>query len=398
MTRLAIFADDLTGAADSGGAFASVGLRTVVTFNNSPVDDAEVLVHSTGSRGMSASDSARANQQAALALQALPVERRPTWVYKKIDSMLRGHPCEELVAIMAGLGERRALVAPALPAQRRTTIDSRQILDGTPVADLVSTFSCDSDVAVQALHISAVRQGFRTIASALRRMEAGLLIADADTDRDLAIISRVALDSGIRVMAGSAGLARQLASGLRVDGRAEHGVGAPRRGGPILMVAASRNPATSEQIAVLEAAGVAVVRPAVEMLNVPGTSTMPTADALALHLSDRRSVVFTTAGMAPAKLGPRGVARQLAEVVGYLAECDLVGGLVLTGGDVAAEVLARLGATRLTLGGEVQPAIPWSILQSRLLNDVPVVTKAGSFGEPDALIACLGLLLGRPME
>ncbi len=166
--HLAILADDLTGAADTAGVFARAGFRTVLGFVGAQIDDVDVLVRSTGSRGMDANAAAAANLRAALALQGLPAERRPHRVYKKIDSMLRGHPCEELAAVLAGLRERRALIAPALPAQGRTTVGSRQLMDGVPLdvtlpstiahrGDLSSLFACERSVPVHAVDLSTVR-------------------------------------------------------------------------------------------------------------------------------------------------------------------------------------------------------------------------------------------------
>ncbi len=116
------------------------------------------------------------------------------------------------------------------------------------------------------------------------------------------------------------------------------------------------------------------------------------ARALADHLGHDRRVVLTTAGRAPSTQGPEFVARLLAGVTARLAERGLVGGLVLTGGDVAAAVVDRLGTREIVLGGEVQPAIPWGTLRAALLPSAPVITKAGSFGEPETLRDCLTFL------
>lgn len=394
MTLLSILADDVTGAADTGGVFAGVGLRTVMAFDDAPVGDADVVVRSTDSRGTSAGEAARANLLAAQTLRDLSAERRPRWIYKKIDSMVRGHPGEELLAVMAGLGERRALVAPALPEHRRVTVRGQQLVDGIPVADLAATFACDGGIPVRSIPLSAVRRGSGALAAMLGATETGVVIADAESDQDLAVIVRAALDSGLRLMAGTSGLARQLASALAKIEQVGGAGPLPRRGCAVLVVAASRDRATAAQVSALEASGVPVVRPSVEMLNDPQTPIGPAVDALAAHLACGRAVMFTTTGMPVAQAAPRDVARQVAEIVSRAVERNDVDGLVLTGGDVAAVVLARLDATQLTLGGEVQPAIPWGIIRSSLLDDVPVVTKAGSFGDANALLACLRALGG----
>jgi D-threonate/D-erythronate kinase len=391
VTLLAIIADDLTGAADAGGAFASAGFRTAIALSGEP--DADILARSTESRGMDAHRASAASGRAAREL--LRSARPPNRLYKKIDSMLRGYPGEELRAVMDAVGERRALVAPALPAQGRTAVGSRQLVHGAPAgddrADLLTLFGHD-ERAARPLDLATVRRGVGAVARALAELDDGILVADAETTVDLATIARAALESDIRVLAGSAGLARQLAIALpSPEGRATPAGGA---GSPTLVVAASRNPATAAQVSALAAAQVPVVRPAQAIIGGAEPSIAALADELAAGLAGRGSAALTTAGLAPCAKGSAFVVELLASVVIELAGRGAIGGLVLTGGDVAAGVLAGVGATGIDLRGEVEPAIPWGVLRARLLPGVPVVTKAGSFGAPDALLRAAAHLAG----
>ena len=54
-------------------------------------------------------------------------------LYKKIDSTLRGNITAELFALMEAFEVQRALVAPAFPAQGRTTVHGRQFINGEPL-------------------------------------------------------------------------------------------------------------------------------------------------------------------------------------------------------------------------------------------------------------------------
>jgi uncharacterized protein YgbK (DUF1537 family) len=69
--------------------------------------------------------------------------------------------------------------------------------------------------------------------------------------------------------------------------------------------------------------------------------------------------------------------------LGAIGEC---GALVLSGGDTAAAVCRQAGARRIDLCDEILPGIPWGILRCGRFDGVPVVTKSGGFGAPDALI------------
>jgi uncharacterized protein YgbK (DUF1537 family) len=389
VTLLAIIADDLTGAADAGGAFASAGFRTTIALAGTP--DADIIIRSTESRGLDARRAAAASGQAAREL--LQSARPPSRLYKKIDSMLRGYPGEELRAVMDATGERRALVAPALPAHGRTAVGSRQLIHGVPAhedrADLLALFGHDARMA-RPLDLATVRKGVEAVARALGTLDDGILVADAETTADLATIARAAIESDIRVLAGSAGLARQIAIALPPPER--RSVPAGGAGGPVLVVAASRNHATAAQVSALEATQVPVVRPAQAILDGIEPSIAALVDELAAGLAGCGSAALTTEGLAPCAKGSAFVVELLASVVTQLAGRGAIGGLVLTGGDVAAGVLAGVEVTGIELCGEVEPAIPWGVLRSRLLPGVPVVTKAGSFGAPDALLRAVAHL------
>ena len=64
-------------------------------------------------------------------------------------------------------------------------------------------------------------------------------------------------------------------------------------------------------------------------------------------------------------------------------------GLLLTGGETARAVCQTLGCTRLWLGGEVEPGIPWSRMVDGRLPGMRVVTKAGGFGGEESLVRAL---------
>ncbi len=413
MTRLAILADDLTGAADAGAAFAGAGLATTIAFMSAAAafagataTDIDVLVLCTDSRDLDATAAAQLNRGAAEALIAAPVSRRPRWVYKKIDSALRGHPRDELLAVMAGLGESKALVAPALPAEGRVTLGGRQFVDGSPVeatslgspgmsSDLAALFGRGGSRPVHVLGLDTVRKGTDEIEGALAGITSGLVVADAETDLDLSLLARAALSGDLRVLAGSAGLARQIARTLASTPAPTGAAGPDLPVGPVLVVAGSLHDATSAQVETLRMVGMPIVRPEEALLDGRSSSGARTAEDLARHLAAGRSAVLTTAGSGRSRLGPTFVAARLAELVAAPGVRRHLGGLVLTGGETAAGVLAAVGATELRLAGEIRPAMPWGVLSSSRLPTMPVATKAGSFGSADALLACVEHLTGR---
>ena len=114
--RFGIIADDLTGAMDTGVGFAKIGLDTIVSFGDRIRQPATVVVVSTDSR---ADDPETAYRKARREASKFP----GLYVYKKIDSTLRGNIGTELRALMDTLGIERSVVCPAFPANKRTVID-----------------------------------------------------------------------------------------------------------------------------------------------------------------------------------------------------------------------------------------------------------------------------------
>jgi uncharacterized protein YgbK (DUF1537 family) len=152
-------------------------------------------------------------------------------------------------------------------------------------------------------------------------------------------------------------------------------------------VAGTRHSATARQIALLADHGMVIARPDGDVLD--GQSAHIDTGIIDRELMEGRHVVLTTEGCARSRLAPHAVADLLATVVDSECVRTLAGGMILTGGDVAAAVCARLDATGIWLHGEVGPAIPWGSLSGGALPGMPIVTKAGSFGADDALLAAI---------
>lgn len=395
MTRLAIVADDLSGAADTAAIFASLGLTTLILLATDPPLPADVLAVSTESRHLSASQAAARVGAAAVRLAAARGSGE-LWIYKKIDSTLRGHPGAELAALMDVLGGERALVAPAFPAQGRTTERGHQLVDGIPLeqtpfsrevgsSEVASVLATDGlDRPLTAIPLEVVHE-VATLRNTLATACRGVHVADAVTDRDLIALAEVAVDAGICLLCGSAGLARALAGVLPLAAEAPAPVVSARARGPALIVAASRHPRTVRQVDACREAGCALLTPAVESLTGDRLDDgLVTAAVEALNRGQH--VLVTTVGLDRLQVPPATIATRLAGLVRIVLQRSRPGALVVTGGDAAAAVATALDANALWLEGDLRPGIPWSVLVGGVQAGLPFVTKAGGFGEPDALL------------
>ncbi len=403
--RLAILADDLTGAADTCAPFAVMGRSTVVLLSpETPAPAAtDVVVLTSESRTLPPDEAAEATRRCATRIAEWCQDDAAMRVYKKIDSTLRGHPALELDVLMDTIDARAALVAPAFPAQGRTTVRGRQCVDGVPLertslarevatSDLAALFAGSADRVVNVVSRAELQRGVEHLAGRLRREHAvGLWIADAEDDSDLAVVAAAALASPLRVLCGSAGLAHAIA---HASGRSPSPTPAIRPVAPVLVVAGSRHAATVAQVEALRRRGGCVVCPDTTFLEQGDPAgAARTVASVADVLATGQTVVLSTTAMRDVSGDRVGVAARLASIAGDVCERARVGGLVLTGGDTAWAVCDALGSAGLRLTGELRPGIATAMLLGGRFPDLPLVTKAGGFGDESALAEAVAFLV-----
>lgn len=347
MIRLAILADDLTGALDSAAPLAVAGPVPVAT-TLAALPDAlaaagalggQVIAVSTRARAVTPAEAAR---RLRAALAALPPD---VAIFKKIDSRLKGNIAAELDC----LPDRPLLVAPAIPEFGRIVRDGQ-----------VTGFGVDRPIPV------AARLG----AAAARA-----LIPDTETPDQMAAALRAAPPGAILV--GARGLAQALAATL--DPTPFHASApdpAPQPQGPLRLAVGSRDPITLAQIDALRDAW-----PGLRHVPAPaGRLPQPSGDAGAVLLR-------IVPGPAEEGLAPDRIAARFARgAAGWLAGA---GTLVLSGGETAEMILDHLGIGLLHLRAEALPGLPLCSAAGRV-----IVTKSGGFGAPDTLVRLCALLSG----
>jgi uncharacterized protein YgbK (DUF1537 family) len=391
--QLTILADDLTGAADAAGYFGDLRLTAVVTLDGTASYRADVLVINTNSRHLSQTEAARRNTLAMSRIFPRQDTIPSRWIYKKIDSTLRGHPGAELKAIMNTLGCKHALVAPAFPEQGRTTVDGIQLLNDQPLentifrtqvasSNLSAAFKpCTNDHQLYSIELSIVRTGVSAVQRRLQEQVPTIYLADAETAQDLRILAEAAIAQDIRMFCGSAGLSRALGQVLPLKSFVPAPTVPIRIGGPILVVAGSRHPTTNLQIEYSSNTSIVIVS-----LTSQENETMQSA---LNPLSKGQDVILTTDNITtPRRIDPK-IAKSLGRITKSISKEVDLGGLVLTGGDTALTLLQSLGCRILWLQGELEPGIPWGRLLTGTQPGLAVVTKAGGFGNKQTLTTVL---------
>jgi hypothetical protein len=118
---IGVIADDLTGAAEIGAVGLRHGLRAEIVRSGKPSGSADLICVDTDSRSCDPAEAAKRAVVAAKILQAAGA----TWIYKKVDSVLRGHVTAEVEAVMRQFKLQRALILPANPSLGRVIRDGQ---------------------------------------------------------------------------------------------------------------------------------------------------------------------------------------------------------------------------------------------------------------------------------
>jgi 4-hydroxythreonine-4-phosphate dehydrogenase len=402
----AIIADDLTGAADCAAAFAVSGLPAFVALGETSPPSEGVIAWDTDSRAATPKESAARVEAAA----QRALDRGARVLYKKIDSTLRGHVGPEVAALLRAAtragGRAIVIAAPSFPAQGRTMSGGRVRVDSVPrgEVDLPGLELLRPPGGGDSGDLAAMLagQGLRTARASVAELRAGELdstadavVCDAEDEADLRRIAELgAALPGRVIWVGSGGLARHLPEtlGLRP---AEQGLPAfEPRAGPLLVLVGSRSAAAREQMRILCA------EPGVQgfeldpgaLLAGEGTAGWNVAAERPDHALAAGGDVVLLLARQPA-IDP-GAARALAAALGRFAAplAARASGLLATGGDTARALLLALGATGMHLCGEVEPGVPLGFLDAP--RRLPLVTKAGAFGNASTLSRCRAALRG----
>lgn len=126
---IAVIADDFTGAAEIGGIALRHGLSVEIDTRVHAHAEVDVLVIATDCRSKSEAEAKGIVREVTKDLLALS----PGVIFKKTDSLMRGHVAQELVAQMEISGKGRVLLIPANPSLERTIRDGVYYAGGVPL-------------------------------------------------------------------------------------------------------------------------------------------------------------------------------------------------------------------------------------------------------------------------
>ena len=364
-----IISDDLTGAADCGVKFVEEGLSTEIILNSEYNSKAEVKIFCTESRGISL-------EEAKHAVSEVVQNSNCEFIFKKIDSTLRGHIGGELETVLEESQADVIFLCSAFPELGRTVkkgicfLKDQEIhktdLAKDPLNPIIHSRITDVIALESSLPVTEVSPGIciEEIYE-LNEKATQIFSFDAVTSDELSQIVKLAKRCTLKViLAGSSGLGKALAQDIKLYRKCNIEL---MQDLPLLFVSGSVRPSTLEQLQVLINENLISHRNSVE-------------DTIA-DLKQNNSVLLTTClNEKDIQHGTPNLLSKLAQIVSQvISTIDCC--LVVIGGETSQAIIKESSAQVLVLKEEFEPGIPVSELIINQQKRIPMLTKSGNFGD-----------------
>ena len=388
---IGVIADDLTGAAELGAVGLRHGLQAEIVLQGQPSGEANLVCIDTNSRSCGPKEAGRRAALAARMLRTCGAR----WIYKKVDSVLRGQVVAELEAIMPQLGVKRALLVPANPALGRTISDGKYFIHGRPIHK--TDFARDAEYPRLSPRVLDLMRASDHRAIQVGRVDdslpaEGIVVGEAGSSADLQ--QWAAVWKCNQLPAGGAEFFAALLARAGHKPVAAHTRQTPAPGaGPHLFVCGTMSESSRESIRAARKCGTPVFSLPRELAR-GGRMTRAAAEALsreAVAELRRNSVVVLHIGLSRVR-EPRAaglLATHLVRIAQLVLGQLEVGQVYLEGGATAVELVRRLGWDRLNVLREVAPGV--ATLGVGGAPSLRLTIKPGSYAWPDQIreLTCL---------
>ncbi len=380
---IAVIADDFTGAAELGAIGFRYGLRTEVQREFEPDIDSDLLIIDTDTRSRSAKEAEERVGDVARSLRRMELE----WIYKKVDSVMRGHILPELMAIMRSLEKRKVLLIPANPSLGRTISGGVYFVKGRPLSE--TDFSKDPEYPAASSDVLELLGASREVeAHFLSRGHPpptqGIAIGEAERKEDLQEWAK-RLDEDT-LPAGGSDFFKAI---LELEGfrPSEGGIKTSERRGRSLFICGSSSDYSRRAIRQAERRGVPV-----RVMPIKLFRSERMIDEILRRWADEVVSAFSRSSQVIAAIGHPVVrdpklAKRLRYFISALAEEVLdrisVDELYIEGGATASSVLRRLGWNRFHPCGELAPGVA----RMRVVGEegLHLTVKPGSYPWPNEI-------------
>lgn len=397
MHEFVVIADDFTGANDTGVQLCKKGMAVRVILDAAHIKaDGANIVMDTESRVVS---DAVAYEKVRQTIDNVLTTGGCLFLYKKVDSTLRGHIQSEIRAAVDTYEPEVIIFVPAYPAQGRTVQQQRLHVHDTPLLDteiaqdprnpliednITNMLCACTQRPVKHYSLNEVMAHDVII-------KTGGYTFDAVTTEQLRYIATCAIQSEKKILwIGSAGLAEGILSATVFSK-------------PVLAIVGSVSQKTIEQIRFCQQKNIRII--SIDMIQANQQQQIQqTIMETVRYLQNGEDVILTAAtsrqiynefilygethGLSSDTLAAF-VKETLSQAAADILTQVPVAGLFLTGGDTAIAVIQRICAKGSAIERELMPGFVQGRLYGGAHDGLVVVTKAGAFGTPQDMYMCI---------
>ncbi|RZL96177.1 MAG: four-carbon acid sugar kinase family protein [Variovorax sp.] len=416
---LGCIADDFTGATDLANNLVRAGMRVVQTIGvpAEPLDrEVDAVVVALKSRTIAPAEAVAQSLQALRWLQAQGARQIYLKSCSTFDSTPAGSIGPVTEALMEALGCDFTIATPAFPDNQRTVFKGHLFVGDvllsesgirnhplTPMTDanLVRVLQAQTQRRAGLVDHRSVAAGEAAIRARIAELQAdgvGIAIVDAVSNDDLLCLGLALRD--LPLVTGGSGVALGLPANFGIRPSVQSAMLPPARGRQAI-VSGSCSTATNAQVAESMGSGGAAL--ALEPLRIAAGEDV-VGEALAwagLRLADGPVLVYSTAPPEAvqgiqARVGVEEAGAMVERTIARIA-CGLVEQgvrqLVVASGETSGACVQALGISRLLIGQQIDPGVPWCHTASPLAPDgLHVTLKSGNFGTPDFFRKALRVL------
>ncbi|MBQ2611526.1 four-carbon acid sugar kinase family protein [bacterium] len=425
-----VIADDLTGANDTALQFHLHGARTQILLNST-----KELVNTKGTQVWAIATETRnvspelALEKVVQATQTLVERVNPDYIYKKIDSTIRGNIAVETMGILETLNYDAAIICPAFPTEGRITVGGFHLLKGipiertemardphNPISDshiptlLKKQLSSEYQDIVGLIDLKIVAGGAAKILTEINRLiQDGkkLIVADSSSVVDIEQVALAINKSEKNLLpVGSAALALAMSNYWLSDVE-QHPTEKHFPTLPKFIVSGSATQITANQIDKLDKSddfdNVLMIN--LDLQTVLNGVTDDFVERCVNNLRQNHIVVVNTSHLIinfdgfsddslNADLTKANLASTITDFLSDLTKkvtekIQVV--LITLGGETSYKCCSAIGADQLQLLDEVSPAIPLCMD----LNAQLIVTKSGNLGGNNTLVDIIKYFVSR---
>lgn len=429
-----VVADDLTGALECGAALLGAGFQSYVGVDPEGNDDLFPKAVLGGALSVNTATRLAASSTAQGRVFSMTSRLRELgyqFLYKKLDSTLRGQVGREVAAFMEGGRSARCLVAGAHPRLGRAWVGDQVVLSGdaegwgsgawvmegrvgsgsVPTIEGIVTEGMDRRWKhVRCAEITGLHDALRLF-DLLRGAGVEVITCEAEREEQLRWAAAAALETGY-ALAGSGGLLEELGrvwEPVRRAGLAGVGEGPTldaeeaRKAKPqgcVVVIGSQSALAQRQERALMEAGRLGHISVSAQLVEAAGWRGAGDyhrcMDAISQGLDDATVVVIGSGHDPGLQIGGEratsGGMSCCAQALAVLARERRVASVVVVGGETAYSICTAMGVHLLVPISEAN-----GVVYSRVpeLPGLAMATKAGGFGNEGTLEEIVRVMLER---